>query len=79
MTIDRPGIIRGGLVHTRAEVKRMEQQEIPQGLGMALARYPDAMQRFGAMSEAERQPVIDSAHAVQSKQEMQALVERLMT
>ena len=46
---------------------------------MALARYPDAMQRFGAMSEAERQAVIDSAHAVQSKQEMQALVERLMT
>ena len=57
----------------------MEQQEIPQGLGMALARDPDAMARFGALSEEERQSVIDSAHAVQSKQEMQALVERLMT
>jgi len=57
----------------------MDQQEIPQGLGMALARYPDAMARFGALPEAERQAVIDSAHAVQSKQEMHALVERLMT
>ncbi|MDD3347927.1 hypothetical protein [Oscillibacter sp.] len=57
----------------------MKDEELPLGLGMALAQHPQAMERFTALSEAEQQAVITSAHAVASKQEMNALVEHLMT
>lgn len=56
----------------------MDQQELPQGLGMALARHPEAMERFAALPEAERQAVVAAAHAAHSRQEMRACVERLM-
>ena len=56
----------------------MDYQDMPQGLGVALARHPNAMERFGSMTEAERQSVISSAQQVRSEQEMQALVDRLM-
>lgn len=55
----------------------MEEQELPLGLGMALAQHPGALQRFAALSEAERQSVVESAHAVRSKAEMQTLVDYL--
>lgn len=51
--------------------------ELPLGLGMAFAQNPAAMARFTAMSETERQAVIDAAHGVQSKKEMNALVQKL--
>lgn len=56
----------------------MEEQELPLGLGMALAQHPAAMQRFAALPEAERQALVAEAQQVRSKQEMQACVERLM-
>lgn len=56
----------------------MEQQELPQGLGMALSRHPEAMERFAALPEAERQAVVDAARAAGSRAEMQACVDRLM-
>lgn len=56
----------------------MEQQELPMGFGMALAQHPEAMQRFAALPETEQQAIIDGTHAVRSKQEMQAYVERLI-
>lgn len=56
----------------------MEQQELPLGLGMALAQHPEAMTRFAALPEAEQQAIIDGAHMVRSKQEMRAYVEQLM-
>jgi len=55
----------------------MEEQELPLGLGMALAQHPGALQRFAALSETERQSVVESAHAVRSKAEMQTLVDYL--
>ena len=55
----------------------MEPQELPQGFAMALARNPDAMARFTAMSEAEQQSVLQQVHTVQSKREMQDLVSQL--
>lgn len=54
------------------------ENELPLGFGMALAQHPDALQRFASLPEAERQAVIDGAHAVRSKEEMRAYVERLM-
>ena len=45
---------------------------------MALAQHPEAMARFAALSQAEQQTVINGAHAVRSKEEMRAYVERLL-
>ena len=52
--------------------------ELPLGLGMALAQHPEAMARFSGLTEEEQQAIIDGAHAVRSKQEMRAFVENLM-
>ena len=53
----------------------MNRQELPQGLSMAFSQRPEAMERFSALPEAERQAVIDAAA---SKAEMRACVDRLM-
>ena len=57
----------------------MDEQELPLGLGMALAQRPEAMERFALLPEAERQALIQGAHQVRSRQEMQAYVEKLLT
>lgn len=51
--------------------------ELPLGFGMALAQNEAAMQRFEALSDAEKQAVIESTHNVGSKQEMRQLVDSL--
>ncbi len=56
----------------------MDQQEFPQGLSMAFSQRPEAMERFAALPEAERQAVIDAARAATSKAEMRSCVDRLM-
>lgn len=56
----------------------MDQQELPQGLSMALSQRPEAMERFAGLPEEERRAVIDAAHAARSKSEMRACVDRLM-
>lgn len=56
----------------------MEQQELPMGFGMALSQHPEAMARFSALPEAEQRAIVEGTHAVHSKQEMRAYVERLM-
>ena len=53
-------------------------QEVPQGLGMALAQNLEAFQRFGAMSSAQQSEIIEHAKNVQSKAEMEALVSGLI-
>lgn len=50
---------------------------IPLGLGMALAQNMDAMRTFSSMSESAMQDVIDRSRHVQSKQEMENLVNGL--
>ena len=55
----------------------MKDIELPLGFGMALAQNEAAMQRFAALPEAEKQAVLQQAHAVGSKQEMQQLVARI--
>ena len=56
----------------------MNMEELPLGFGMALAQHPEAMARFSTLSEEEQQAIINGTHAVRSKEEMQAYVERLM-
>lgn len=51
--------------------------EIPEGLGMALAENMSAMKRFANMTEAEQQEFISKSRNVASKQEMRSLVSGL--
>lgn len=51
--------------------------ELPLGFGMALAQNEAAMKRFEALSEDEKQAVIQRTHSVNSKQEMRQLVTEL--
>ena len=39
----------------------MDQRELPQGLSLALAQRPEAMERFAALPESERQAIVDAA------------------
>ena len=48
------------------------------GLGMALAKSPDAMRVFASMPPARQQALIEQTHQIRSKQEMNALVQRMM-
>lgn len=52
----------------------MENRELPLGLGMALAQNETAMHTFEAMSQSEKAAVLQKAHSVHSKKEMQQLV-----
>ena len=56
----------------------MDLQQLPVGLGMALAQRPEAMKKFADMTEMEQRIVINKAHVVNSEQEMEALVVDLM-
>lgn len=48
--------------------------ELPLGFGMALAQNEAAMKRFEALSEAEKQEILEQTHHVKSKQEMRQLM-----
>lgn len=54
------------------------KHELPLGFGMALAQNSQAMKIFADMSEGEQREVLEKAHHVNSKQEMQALVQSLI-
>lgn len=53
--------------------------ELPLGFGMALAQNEAAMKRLESLSEAEKQSVLAKTHNVNSKQQMQQLVDSLCT
>ena len=55
----------------------MEKTALPLGFGMALAQNEAAMKRFESMTELQKRNVIEQAHHVNSKREMQQLVSRL--
>lgn len=52
----------------------MSEIELPLGLGMALAQNETAMARFEALSEDEKQKIVEKTHKVTSRREMQQLV-----
>lgn len=58
-------------------MNHQDMQELPLGLGMAMAQYPQALQTYAAMSEAGKQEVLARARRVSSKREMQQLVAEL--
>ncbi len=56
----------------------MTKDEIPVGFAMALAMNPEAMQKFGALSEEKKQQIIAGTHAVKSRDEMHRYVASLV-
>lgn len=52
-------------------------RDLPMGFGMALAQNPEAMNRFAMLSPEEQHQLINGTHAVRSKQEMQAYVNKI--
>ena len=55
----------------------INNNEIPLGLGMALAQHVDAMQYFASLPKNEQQQIINHTHTIGSKQEMRAFVQSL--
>ena len=54
------------------------EREMPEGLGMALAQNPAAMNRFASLPRAQQQRIIERTHSIHSKEEMQAFVRALL-
>lgn len=49
-------------------------QDLPMGFGMALVQNEDALKRFSAMDQTQRQIILDHTHEIKSKSEMKAFV-----
>ena len=56
----------------------MDYYNIPIGFGMALAMNPPAFNAYSAMTEEEKQAVIQKAHNARSEQEMHEIVNSLI-
>lgn len=54
-----------------------EKEQLPLGMGMALAQNEPALERFAAMTDQQRRSVIEGARAVGSKEEMRQYVENM--
>ena len=57
----------------------MEYKQIPMGLSMALAQNPEAMKKLANLSEAKKQEIINGTHALNSKEEMQQYVNKIIS
>lgn len=55
----------------------MDFYKVPIGFGMALAMNPPAMNAYSAMTEEEKQAIINKAHNAHSEKEMHELVASL--
>lgn len=55
----------------------MDFYKVPIGFGMALAMNRPAMNAYAAMSEEEKQAIVNKAHNVRSEKEMHDLVSSL--
>lgn len=56
----------------------MTKDEMPVGFAMALAMNPEAMQKFGTLSEEQKQQIIAGTHVVKSRDEMRHYVDSLV-
>lgn len=57
----------------------MDFYKVPIGFGMALAMNEPAMAAYSAMTEAQKQDILDRAHHVSSERQMHALVASLVS
>lgn len=56
----------------------MQHDEMPVGLGMALAMNPEAMQKFATLNENRKQEIIKGTHNILSREEMRQYVEEIV-
>ncbi len=52
----------------------MDFYKVPIGFGMALAMNQPAMNAYAAMTEEQKQAILDKAHNARSEQEMHQIV-----
>ena len=52
----------------------MDFYKVPMGFGMALAMNPNAMNAYSAMTEEQKQVILNRAHNARSQQEMHSIV-----
>ena len=52
----------------------MDFYKVPIGFGMMLAMNHDAMEAYAAMTEQQKQDILNKAHNVRSEKEMHTLV-----
>lgn len=52
----------------------MDFYKVPIGFGMALAMNPNALNTYSAMSEEQKQAILDKAHHARSEREMHEIV-----
>ena len=55
----------------------MDFYKVPIGFGMALAMNQPAMNAYSAMTESQKQDILNKAHNVRSEKEMHSLVASL--
>ena len=55
----------------------MDFYKVPIGFGMALAMNPNAMNAYSAMTESQKQDILNKAHNAKSEKEMHDLVASL--
>ena len=55
----------------------MDFYQVPIGFGMALARNPQALNAYSAMTEEQKQAILSQAHNARSEQEMNRIVNNL--
>ena len=57
----------------------MDFYNVPIGFGMALAMNPPALNTYSAMTENEKQAVLNKAHNARSEKEMHDIVNSITT
>lgn len=57
----------------------MDFYKVPIGFGMALAMNPTALNAYSAMTEEQKQAILDRAHHARSKREMHDIVSSIAT
>lgn len=55
----------------------MDYYKVPIGFGMALAMNPPALNAYSAMTESQKQEILNKAHHAHSEQEMHQIVNDL--
>ena len=56
----------------------MDYYKVPIGFGMALAMNPPALNAYSAMTEPQKEAIMNKAHNARSEQEMHAIVNSLV-
>ena len=57
----------------------MEQEKVPIGFGMALAMDYTAMEAYAALTEEQKQQVLDKARNARSEEEMRQIIASVTT